>query len=382
VGLQLNINKFVRYCERWSLRVNLNKSKIMVFRRGGRLSARERWKYAGEELEIVNEYKYLGVTLSSKLSFVSHLCKRIAEAKHAINSLWHTILIKENVPLSAKYEIYLSVCRSLTCYGAQVWGVHSYEVLEAFQRFFIKKLFSIPLCTPNSMIALETGLPPLFFYTLDLHIKYCLRVLRLPGHRLPKLLAEASISKNATWFNEWSLISGKYGQGGFVVEGRHQWREQWVKLREVMEGSEKQNTLAKSLSSERFLLYKCLLETNAEYRPLSLRARSSLKGHQSRWLFKLRGELLYLNKRPWETSMVASTQCSLCNTGAEEDTYHFIGVCPVLGDVRRLCCGKSTLSREEIVKCLAGEDSFDSLLLFAKFAWQKRYSLIREFNIR
>ena len=37
----------------------MSKSKIMVFRNGGRLAGAEKWKCMGEEIEIVSEYTYI-----------------------------------------------------------------------------------------------------------------------------------------------------------------------------------------------------------------------------------------------------------------------------------------------------------------------------------
>ena len=34
---------------------------MVVFRNGGHIAAREKWFYGGVKLEIVNQYKYLGV---------------------------------------------------------------------------------------------------------------------------------------------------------------------------------------------------------------------------------------------------------------------------------------------------------------------------------
>ena len=41
----------------------------MVFRKTGYLSARERWFYCTERLEVVNTYRYLELTFSARLSF-------------------------------------------------------------------------------------------------------------------------------------------------------------------------------------------------------------------------------------------------------------------------------------------------------------------------
>lgn len=68
VSLQRMIESVAEYFARWNLQLNLSKSKIMVFRNGGRPARHEVWWYNKEKIEVVNSYKYLGITLSSNLS--------------------------------------------------------------------------------------------------------------------------------------------------------------------------------------------------------------------------------------------------------------------------------------------------------------------------
>ena len=53
--LQIMINSLREYCALWSLHINLLKSKVMVFRKGARISSSLRWFYGSEEIDIVNE---------------------------------------------------------------------------------------------------------------------------------------------------------------------------------------------------------------------------------------------------------------------------------------------------------------------------------------
>jgi len=55
--LQKMINALFNYCQKWSLNVNLQKSKILIFRKGPRQPANI-WKYGNEVIETVNSYKY------------------------------------------------------------------------------------------------------------------------------------------------------------------------------------------------------------------------------------------------------------------------------------------------------------------------------------
>ena len=68
-GLQLSLNNLESYCNKWDLTVNIDKTKIVVFKKGGSLSRQEKWTYAGETVEIVNSFNYLGIVLSSGGAF-------------------------------------------------------------------------------------------------------------------------------------------------------------------------------------------------------------------------------------------------------------------------------------------------------------------------
>ena len=58
------------YMVKWRLTVNVSKTKVVVFRRGGRLSQNDVFFYGDQMLEIVGSFDYLGVNLatSGKLS--------------------------------------------------------------------------------------------------------------------------------------------------------------------------------------------------------------------------------------------------------------------------------------------------------------------------
>ena len=66
VGLQRLLNLLESFCQKWKMSVNMAKSQIIVFRRGGVIKKSEKWFYKGKEMTIVSYYKYLGLMLSSR----------------------------------------------------------------------------------------------------------------------------------------------------------------------------------------------------------------------------------------------------------------------------------------------------------------------------
>ena len=70
-SLQTSLTHLSEYCQKWKLTINIEKTKIMVF-------SKTQWKgnfifqYEGKDLEIVQEYYYLGVIFNYNGPFVKN----------------------------------------------------------------------------------------------------------------------------------------------------------------------------------------------------------------------------------------------------------------------------------------------------------------------
>ena len=62
--LQMEIDILCNYCEQWKLKLNTQKSKVLVFRKGNRLPTEE-WKFGEHVLECSRNILYLGLMFSS-----------------------------------------------------------------------------------------------------------------------------------------------------------------------------------------------------------------------------------------------------------------------------------------------------------------------------
>lgn len=82
-GLREMLKDLERFSEESGLEVNENKTKIMVFRKGGRVG-KEKWSYKNKELEVVGEYKYLRFWFKTGNSYSLHIKKMSAKVRKAI----------------------------------------------------------------------------------------------------------------------------------------------------------------------------------------------------------------------------------------------------------------------------------------------------------
>ena len=67
VGLQNQLNVLCEVANRLGLLVNLEKTKIVVFRNGGYLARAERWYYGRELVSVASSYTYLGLKFTTKV---------------------------------------------------------------------------------------------------------------------------------------------------------------------------------------------------------------------------------------------------------------------------------------------------------------------------
>ena len=68
-GLQNQLNISWETAERLGLAVTLDNSNIIVFRNDGHIASCEKWVYGENVMTVVNQYKYLGIYFSTRLTF-------------------------------------------------------------------------------------------------------------------------------------------------------------------------------------------------------------------------------------------------------------------------------------------------------------------------
>lgn len=66
-NMQKKMDFLQKYCTKLNLKVNIQKSKMVVFRYGGYLRNSEKWWFENKRIEVVTYYSYLGMLFSSRL---------------------------------------------------------------------------------------------------------------------------------------------------------------------------------------------------------------------------------------------------------------------------------------------------------------------------
>ena len=380
-GLQNALNLLNVYCQKWHLTVNIQKTKIMVFNKGGKTLKKHRFQYNQDLLEVTASYQYLGIVFSSCGSFtkaVEHLTNQAFKAMFKLKQK----LNMQNVPTALKLfdVLILPIIR----YCSEVWSpfftkainernfLHLCDKLpaEKLHTNFCRFLLYVNRKASNIAVRAELGRRPLLT-SLTVHsFKYWLAVCNTKNRDsfvYKSYLASYNASREGApgwamfihkncdifgmseaWHSQGTRSKNKttreFQQSVLELHDRNWWQDlcrEDSKLRTYKE-------FKGTIQMENYLL--------AIKNPLNRRefTRLRISAHQ---LQIERGRYTVPRKTPIERRL-----CTTCNV--LEDEKHFVLTCP-----------RHDKERQELFNYLGSFTTFQSLTADDKFKYIMSYNL-------
>ena len=186
-GLQFGLDVLHDYCERWKLIVNTEKTKILIFRKGGRQN-RFNFKFNNESVEVVSKFNYLGVVFTTSGSFTETHNALSGQAIKAIHRLKSYLYKFTNVSVSHMLELFDKMILPILNYGSEVWGFSTDTKLERVHLQFCKWLLGVRSQTQNNFIYGELGRTNLKVHRYISIIRYWLKIIQCPDVKYIKLV--------------------------------------------------------------------------------------------------------------------------------------------------------------------------------------------------
>ena len=118
-GLQNCLNKLSDYCNLWGLNINIKKTNIVIFNKGGHNISRFKFTLGGNEVAVVNHYCYLSIIFSSCGSFSKAINALHDKAKKAFFRL-RQIDPRNDVLLTIK--LFDMTVTPIIAYGSEIWS--------------------------------------------------------------------------------------------------------------------------------------------------------------------------------------------------------------------------------------------------------------------
>lgn len=149
------IRNMERYVKRKKLEVNVEKTKMMVFRKGKGRSREKEWKWEGEKIEKVKEFKYLGYMLNERNNSRSHVKEVVRKANKMLGRIWGIGERKFGHDVKRRLMMFDSLIKSVLMYGAEIWGWKEEEEIERVQEKYLKWILGLDRETPGYIVREE-----------------------------------------------------------------------------------------------------------------------------------------------------------------------------------------------------------------------------------
>lgn len=150
-------------------------------------------------LKVVDNFTYLGSTMSNDVSLDKEISKRLNKAGTSFCNLWHRVWKPGGISLPTKMAVYRACVLSVLLYGAQTWNTYRRHIrrLETFHHRCLRKILNISWQehVPTTEILRKAQLPSIDTMIVTARIKWLGHVRRMPDHRYPKILLMSELSE-------------------------------------------------------------------------------------------------------------------------------------------------------------------------------------------
>jgi len=158
-ALQNGLNVMSEYCTKWKIKINVEKTKIVVFSRG-KIRKKPVFSYNDTPIEIVDDFVYLGTLINYNGKSNKTKKRTCDQASKAMFSIIGKAR-KLNLPVEIQMHLFDSVVLPILLYGCEVWGSQQVRDIERVHLKFCKMVLGLSQYTSSAMVYGETGRVPL-----------------------------------------------------------------------------------------------------------------------------------------------------------------------------------------------------------------------------
>ena len=340
-----------KFCQDSGLMVNVSKTKLMVVRTKP-LKDPPKVHYAGQLIEVVPTFKYLGIEIPANHRWHTCMERRLAAGKSKYCQFENDCSHTDTKCWKIRCILFDAYVLQTILYGVEVWGgsisLSTWNDIEKLQKAFIRRHLGIKSTTPYVLMLLETGRRPIEIYAMVRVLRYVTRIHQMNDNRLPKKAWAASTCLQKTkkskvlstgwvldlqkWFKRWgvdrylNMASDNICMDTFQMDLLNAYQ-----AKHQNKGADgKLAYYNRHISPSCWELYMRIEEYTHPYiaNPISVAFRQSIAQ------LRTRSHTLSIETGAWNGQTREMRLCKLCNLRCVESEEHMIMQCPAYAHIR------------------------------------------------
>ena len=235
VGLQKSFEILSAFCDFSGMSVNVDKRKTVVFR-NSKTAVSPCILYRGEQLEVVDEFRYLGIVFHAYKGFEYTLQLISQSASKKFYMLWATCREKGVCDTKTLLMLFRTLLFSILSYCCEVFSPYLCTVkdndnpAELLQRRMFRCISGVCTTTPSILLLLEFGRRPVSIVWFQRATKYYTTLLSYPESSI--LYKACQYNGLGSWRDHLRQFASRLGGdsrllGDFSLEKRN---KLWVEV--------------------------------------------------------------------------------------------------------------------------------------------------------
>ena len=139
------------------MKVNIAKSNVIHFRPKSKNRTETDFLYNNERLELVSQYKYLGVVFDEFLDYTITAGILANSAGRALGSIYNKFKQNKGLGYTTSRKLYDSCVTPIFDYCTGVWGYNKLEKIDTIQNKAIRLYLGVHGYAPNKAINADMG---------------------------------------------------------------------------------------------------------------------------------------------------------------------------------------------------------------------------------
>jgi len=163
-----------------------DKSKEMVYRNGAPLRHYELWYFKGTKLEVVSNYKCMGLYFTPKLCWSFIRTTLANQASKAVFCIMKQQRYFGSFSTKDAFKLFDMIVRPILCYGAEIWGYQYSAAIEKVHTDFCRRICGLNQNVVKIYPLCECGRAPMSVHYMTKCVRYWIKLLQMPNERYPR----------------------------------------------------------------------------------------------------------------------------------------------------------------------------------------------------
>jgi hypothetical protein len=369
--LQHTLTIFNQYCNKWKLKINITKTKVLIFN-GNTKDYKYVFKIGNTILENVKEYKYLGATFTKSNNFKN---TKIRLKQQATKAMYFVLAKAKDHQLSVecKLKMFDSMILPILLYGCEIWGYENNDIYNSVQINFIRHILPVKKGTPFFMLYGELGRMPVELIIHRRMICYWARVISGKQSKLSLLLYKAMIKDNNInginykWITFIKQTLDHLGMSNIWISQTFlsvKWLSQQIKTRQNDQYLQTwRNNISQSSRGNTYELFKEKLNFENYFNIIPEKLWTVIIK------FRTSNHYLPIETGRWNNVLLEDRLCALCDEHTIGDEFHYLFSCKYFRNARLESLHPHYYTRPNIYKFreLMASKKISTLKKLAKF---------------